>query len=171
MAIQKVMLSGFPWDERYRISDIDNVLTPALVVYPEIIASNVARTLDLLGGNADRWRAHIKTAKLAYTLRMLVEHGCRNLKCATTLELLVACCNGAADVLLAYPVVGGNARRVREIANQFPDVRISVLAENEEQVRQWQCSRIGIFLDINPGESHRSRTEPQRQSCQACARG
>jgi D-serine deaminase-like pyridoxal phosphate-dependent protein len=145
------MLSEFPWDERYRISDIDNVLTPALVLYPEVIASNIARTLDLLGGNADRWRAHIKTAKLAYTLRMLTERGCQNLKCATTLELLVACRNGAADVLLAYPVVGANARRVREIADQFPDVRISVLAENEEQVRQSQGSRIGVFLDINPG--------------------
>jgi D-serine deaminase-like pyridoxal phosphate-dependent protein len=151
MATQKVMLSEFPWDERYRISDIDNVLTPALVVYPEIIASNIVRTLHLLGGKADRWRAHIKTAKLAYTLRMLVEHGCRNLKCATTLELLVACRSDAADVLLAYPVVGGNARRVREIADQFADVRISVLVESEEQVRQWRGSRIGVFLDINPG--------------------
>jgi D-serine deaminase-like pyridoxal phosphate-dependent protein len=151
MAIQKTMLSEFPWDERYRILGVDNVLTPALVVYPEIIASNIGRTLDSLGGNADRWRPHIKTAKLAYTLHMLVERGCRNLKCSTTLELLVACRTGAADVLLAYPVVGANARRLREIADQFPDVRISVLVENEEQVRQWQGSRIGVFLDINPG--------------------
>ena len=87
----EVMLSRFPWDERYRVSDIDNVLTPALVVYPEIVESNIASTLHLLGGDANRWRAHIKTAKLAYTLRMLVERGVRNLKCATTLELLVAC--------------------------------------------------------------------------------
>jgi D-serine deaminase-like pyridoxal phosphate-dependent protein len=145
------MLSNFPWDERYRVSDTDNVLTPALVVYPEIIESNIAWTTHLLGGDADRWRAHIKTAKLAYTLRMLVERGCRNLKCATTLELLVACRSGAADVLLAYPVVGPSARRVHEIADQFPDVRISVLAENAEQVQQWQDSRIGVFLDINPG--------------------
>ena len=35
----EVTLSKFPWDERYRVSDIDNVLTPALVVYPEIIES------------------------------------------------------------------------------------------------------------------------------------
>jgi D-serine deaminase-like pyridoxal phosphate-dependent protein len=145
------MLSKFPWDERYHVSDIDNVLTPALVLYPEVIDSNIAQTLHLLGGNADRWRAHIKTAKLAYTVRMLVERGCRNLKCATTLELLVACSSGAADVLLAYPVVGANARRVREIVDQFPDIRISVLAENEEQVRQWQGIQVGVFLDINPG--------------------
>src|SRR5215467_4002700 len=162
MAAQKVMLGEFPWDERYRISDVTNVLTPALVVYPEIIESNIARTLHLLGGNADRWRAHIKTAKLAYTLRMLVERGCLNLKCATTLELLVACRSGAADVLLAYPVMGANARRVHEIANQFPDARISVLAENQEQVEQWRSGRVGVFLDINPG-MNRNGIEPAQR--------
>jgi D-serine deaminase-like pyridoxal phosphate-dependent protein len=122
-----------------------------LLLYPEIVASNIARTLDLLGGEADRWRVHIKTAKLGYTLRMLVERGVRNFKCATTLELLVACRSGAGDVLYAYPAVGANARRVSEIADQFPQVRISVLAENEEQVRQWRGSRVGVFLDMNPG--------------------
>jgi hypothetical protein len=39
---------------------------------------------------------------------------------------------------------------VREIAEEFPRVRISVLAENKEQVRQWHGSRIEFF-DINPG--------------------
>jgi len=151
MAAHKAMLSNFPSDERHRLRGIEDVLTPALIVYPEIVASNVARTLHLLGGDSDRWRPHIKTAKLAYTVRMLVERGVRNFKCATTLELLMACRNGAADVLLAYPVIGPNARRAREIANQFPQVGISVLAENEEQVRQWQGTTVGIFIDINPG--------------------
>jgi D-serine deaminase-like pyridoxal phosphate-dependent protein len=120
-------------------------------VYPEFLASNIEATLALLDGDADRWRVHIKTAKLGYTLRKLVERGIRNFKCATTLELLTACQHGAADVLQAYPSVGGNARRAREIAELFPHVRISVLAENEEQIRQWRGSRLGIFLDINPG--------------------
>lgn len=151
MPAHKFMLSEFPRDERHRVAGIEDVLTPALVIYPEIVASNIARTLHLLGGDPDRWRAHINTAKLAYTLRMLVERGIRNFKCATTLELLVACDSGVADVLLAYPVVGANARRVLEIANQFPRVRISVLVENEEQMRQWRGSSVDVFVDINPG--------------------
>ncbi len=151
MSSRKSMLSEFAWDQRYGVSGIEDVLTPALVVYPEIIASNLERTVELLGGDADRWRAHIKTAKTAYTLRMLVERGVRNFKCATTLELLVACQCGVADILLAYPSIGANGRRVREIAEQFPEVRVSALAENQEQVRQWRGSRVGIFLDINPG--------------------
>src|SRR5271170_3944808 len=149
--MQKTMISEFAWDPIYRVSDVDDVMTPALVVYPEVIASNIERTVSLLGGDANRLRVHIKTSKLGYTLRMMVERGIRTFKCATTLELLVACQCGAADVLLAYPSVGANARRVREIAEQFPQVRISVLAENEEQLRQWRGSRLGVFLDINPG--------------------
>src|ERR1700736_5069828 len=150
MATQS-MLSEFGWDQRYCVSGIEDVLTPALVMYPDIIAANIERTLELLAGDADRWRVHIKTAKLGHTLRMLVERGVRNFKCATTLELLVACRSGAADVLLAYPAMGANARRAQEIAQEFPNVRISVLAENDEQLQQWRASRVGIFLDINPG--------------------
>jgi D-serine deaminase-like pyridoxal phosphate-dependent protein len=170
MAAHKAMLSEFPWDERHRLTGIEDVLSPALVVYPEIVASNVARTLDLLGGDAKRWRAHIKTAKLAYTLRMLLERGVRNFKCATTLELLVACQSGAEDVLLAYPVIGPNAGRAREIANQFPRVRISVLAENEEQVRQWRGTTVGIFIDINPGMNRTGIEQGQKDKVLRIAR-
>lgn len=145
------MINGYPWDERYRVSSVDDVMTPALLLYPQVIASNIQSTIRILGGKADRWRTHIKTAKLAYSLRMLLEHGVRNFKCATTLELLTACENGAEDVLLAYPVMGANARRVREISEQFPEVGISVLVEDERQARQWKGSRVGTFLDINPG--------------------
>lgn len=151
MATQQPILGEFAWDSRYSVSDAENILTPALLVYPQMVAANIECTIKLLGGDADRWRAHIKTAKLGYTLRLMLERGIRNFKCATTLELLVACECGAADVLLAYPTVGANARRVREIAEQFPQVRISVLAENKDQIRQWSGSRIGIFVDINPG--------------------
>jgi D-serine deaminase-like pyridoxal phosphate-dependent protein len=148
---QKSMLPELSWNQRYALSSIEDVLTPALVLYPDQIAANIDCTLALLTGDANRWRVHIKTAKLAHTLRMLLDRGIRNFKCATTLELLVACRSGAADVLLAYPAMGANARRAQEIAQEFPNVRISVLAENDEQLQQWRASRVGIFLDINPG--------------------
>jgi D-serine deaminase-like pyridoxal phosphate-dependent protein len=145
------LLQEFPWHDRYRVPDLDNVVTPALALYPDAIASNIQCTLNLLGGNADRWRAHVKTAKLNYTLHLLLEKGVHNFKCATTLELVQACKSGATDVLVAYPVMAANARRLREIANQYPNTRISVLAENKDQIHQWRDSDVGIFLDINPG--------------------
>jgi D-serine deaminase-like pyridoxal phosphate-dependent protein len=145
------MVREFAWDDVYRMRSFEDVLTPALIVYPKVVASNIGRTIDLLDGDAGRWRAHIKTAKLEHTLRLLIERGVGNFKCATTLELRVACEAGAGDVLVAYPSMGANARRVAEIAIAFPGVRISVLAENEEQIQQWRGSRAGIFIDINPG--------------------
>jgi D-serine deaminase-like pyridoxal phosphate-dependent protein len=165
----KMMVTEYAWDPTYAVDSFDDILTPALLVYPDVIASNIDRTLHLLEGNADRWRVHIKTAKLAFTLKMLVARGVRNFKCATTLELLTACECGAADVLLAYPTVGANARRVREIAEQFPEIKISVLAENEDQIRQWQGSRLGIFIDINSGMNRTGIEENRGVDIQALA--
>src|SRR5271156_726145 len=151
MAAEKMMVKEFAWNPRYAISGIDEILTPALVLYPDVMARNIQRTIAILNGDASRWRPHIKTAKLAYTLRMFVEYGVRSFKCATTLELLVACRTGAQDVLVAYPLIGANARRVREISEEFPHVKISILTESAEQLAQWKGSRIGAFIDLNPG--------------------
>src|SRR5215470_7250874 len=151
MSNPTLMLSSFAWDERYRVNDLDDVLTPALAVYAEVIAHNIDQTIHLLDGKPDRWRAHIKTAKLSYTLRMLLGRGVRDFKCATTLELLSACQAGAKDILFAYPAMGANARRVREIAEQHPATTISALIESGDQLKLWRGSRVSIFIDINPG--------------------
>ncbi len=135
----------------YKIENVEALLTPALVIYPEIVENNIAATLRLLGGDANRWRPHLKTAKLGFIMRKLAEKGVVNAKCSTTVELAAACEAGMKDVLLAYAVVGANARRVRELAEKYPNVRISVLVENVEQIAAWSGSRIGIFVDVNPG--------------------
>ena len=46
----------------YRIVGVADVRTPALAIYPEIVDSNIAATLRLLGGDPNRWRPHVKTA-------------------------------------------------------------------------------------------------------------
>jgi D-serine deaminase-like pyridoxal phosphate-dependent protein len=81
----------------------------------------------------------------------MIGQGIHNFKCATTLELLTACQAGAADVLLALAVSGGNARRVTEIAEKFPKTRISVLVESAAQVAVWRGTRVGVFIDVNSG--------------------
>jgi len=135
----------------FRVAEVERMATPTLLIDRERVAQNVAATIRLLGGDANRWRPHVKTAKLEYTMRMLVESGVLHFKCATTLELRVACEAGARDVLVAYPLIGANANRVREVAQQHPGVCISVLAESRAQIEQWSQSAIGVFLDVNPG--------------------
>ena len=135
----------------YLIENASELLTPALAIYPDIVDSNIAATIRLLGGDANRWRPHVKTAKLGFIMRRMAERGVAQAKCSTTLELAAACEAGIPDVLLAYPVVGANAARVREIADQHRGARISVLVENPGQVEAWRGTRIGIFVDVNPG--------------------
>jgi D-serine deaminase-like pyridoxal phosphate-dependent protein len=121
------------------------------VVYSEIVDANIATTLRLLGGRAERWRPHVKTAKLAFTMSRLLERGVTRFKCATSLELLCACQAGADDVVVAYPVLGAGARRVRQIAERHAGVRISALVEAAEQIGPWAGGTVGLFVDINPG--------------------
>ncbi|HWZ34074.1 MAG TPA: alanine racemase [Bryobacteraceae bacterium] len=135
----------------YSIDAVESLLTPALAIYPEIVDSNIEATLRLLGGDVNRWRPHVKTAKLGFIMRRLAERGVVHAKCSTSVELAVACEAGIQDVVLAYPVVGANAARVRELAEQYSGARISVLVENATQIAAWKGSRLGIFIDVNPG--------------------
>jgi D-serine deaminase-like pyridoxal phosphate-dependent protein len=135
----------------YQIDGVEALLTPALAIYPEIVDRNIAATIRLLGGDANRWRPHLKTAKLGFTMRRVIEGGVTQAKVSTTAELAAACSSGMRDVLLAYPVVGANAARVREIAAENRQARVSVLVENVGQIAPWKSSQVGIFIDVNPG--------------------
>ena len=137
--------------DTYRIQDSDRVMTPALAIYPEIVDANIRTTLRMLGGDANRWRPHVKTTKLGSIMRRLVEHGIANFKCSTSLELATVCEAGASDVLLAYPVVGANASRIREVSERFPEVAVSALIEDRQHIEAWPGSRVGLFIDVNPG--------------------
>jgi D-serine deaminase-like pyridoxal phosphate-dependent protein len=62
-------------------------------------------------------------AKLQFIMHRLVQPGIGQAKCSTTVELRSACAARIKDVLLAYPVVGANAVRVRELAAENPETK------------------------------------------------
>jgi D-serine deaminase-like pyridoxal phosphate-dependent protein len=138
-------------ETNYKIRNMEDVMTPALAIYPEIIETNVDATVRILKGDINRWRPHAKTSKLTKVLQLLMRRGVKHFKCATTLELLRACEAGAGDVLVSYPLTGANAHRVRQIADTFPEVKISALVEVSHQIESWRGSRVSLFVDINPG--------------------
>ena len=125
--------------------------TPSLLIYTEMIEANITAALRMMNGDASRWRPHLKTAKLGYTMRRLVARGIKMAKCATTLELVAAIESGMEDVVVAFPLMGPNAARVREIAAAHPERRISTLVESVDQIDEWRASAVGVFVDLNPG--------------------
>lgn len=143
----------------YRVQNAQKLSTPALLIYSEMIDANIAASLRMMKGDAARWRPHLKTAKLGYTMRRLVERGVRASKCATTLELVTALDAGMDDVVLAFPVMGANAARVREIAAAHPDRKISALVEGADQLDEWRGSSVGVFVDLNSGMNRTGMAE------------
>lgn len=134
-----------------RITHIERITSPALVIDRDAVDGNIAATIRVLGGDASRWRPHLKTAKLLLTMRRIREAGVVQAKCATTLELETACHAGFEDLLLSYPVVGPSVAAVKAIAVRFPLVTISALVESAAMVAPWRGSPVGLFIDLNSG--------------------
>jgi len=135
---------------------LDRLMTPALVVYEDKVQANLARMLDYVGGDPDRWRVHLKTTKIAEVYAMLVAAGLRAFKCATVreaqcmLEVLAAASVKDADLLIAYPMQGPALLRAESLARRFGDTRISVLSEDPQHVRAIPGA-LDVFVDVNPG--------------------
>ena len=142
--------------QRYKLADYvfegaKEILTPALVIYPDLVNTNIQATIQRLGGVPDRWRPHVKTAKLAYVMKQFMNSGIRNFKAATTLELRILCELGARDVLLAYPATGYCRERVAQLAIQHPNTRVSFLVDSIEAALAWKNKAAGWFVDIDTG--------------------
>src|SRR6266404_5993163 len=99
----------------YKIENVAEVDSPALVVYPDRIAENIRRMIAITG-SADRLRPHIKTHKMSAIVRMQIEWGIRKCKCATLSEAEMAAGAGAADILLAHQPVGPKIAKLAALA-------------------------------------------------------
>ncbi|MCB0216690.1 MAG: alanine racemase [Chloroflexi bacterium] len=137
--------------------DLDGVPTPALLIDLDRVRANLARSLAIIGG-ADRWRPHVKTAKVAAVQQLMLEAGLRHFKCATTREarvLLDLARDGghSIDLLLAMALRGPNLARYAAIAAAHPGQRLSLLSEDPAHaaaVRGLDAG-LGLYLDLDPG--------------------
>src|SRR5882724_7152296 len=105
----------------YEIENVDDVPSPALLVYRDRVEQNVERMIAMAGG-PDRLRPHIKTHKTPELIRLQIDRGITKFKCSTIAEVEMAAMAGAKDVLLAYQPVGPNVDRFLILIGDFPDV-------------------------------------------------
>ncbi len=140
----------------YQINNADEVPSPALLVYPDRIESNIRKIIEVAGGT-DRLRPHVKTHKMSEIIRLQMKSGINKFKCATIAEAeMVARC-GAPDILLAIQPVGPNIERFFKLKKEFIESKISCIADNEEVIIQLSnmARQTGlethVWLDINNG--------------------
>ncbi len=150
-------------DTRYRIADTGDIITPALVVFHELLEENIGQMIAI-AGNASRLRPHCKTHKMRQVAELQLKHGITKHKAATFAEAEMLADAGVKDVFLAYNLVGPNIRRAVEFVQKYPDVTFSVTADHEEPITDLGRAMaavgqsIGVLLDVDTGQ-HRTGLE------------
>lgn len=140
----------------YTIADTSDLPTPALVVYPDLIRRNIAEMVRIAGSPV-RLRPHVKTHKTREAVRLLIEAGVTKHKCATLAEAEMLARGGAAEVLVAYSLVGPNPARLAALAAAFPGTRFAALIDHPSHADalsaafQGRGLTVGFFLDLNVG--------------------
>src|SRR5208282_3449910 len=105
-------------DACYRLQDTSEVFSPALLFYKELIVQNIELAVRMAGSPA-RLRPHAKTHKTREIIKLELQAGITKHKCATIAEAEMLASAGAADIFLAYNMVGPNCARLAELANKF----------------------------------------------------
>jgi D-serine deaminase-like pyridoxal phosphate-dependent protein len=138
----------------YNITNIEEVDSPAVLVFPELISQNIV-TAIAMAGDRSMLRPHVKTHKMAEVSRMLLKAGIQKFKCATIAEAEMLVIAGAKDILLAYQPTTVKAHRLAALAAANPDVIFGYLVDN----RQSASALVGLlagdnlraWIDLNVG--------------------
>ena len=140
----------------YTIENIDQLDTPALVVFPERVRENIRLAVEMVG-SPSRLRPHVKTHKSPDAARLMLAAGIAQFKCATIAEAEMLAIAGAQDVLLAYQPVGPKVVRLAELIRKYPDTLFSCLIDRYEaasaMARIFAAAglNVPVYLDLDLG--------------------
>jgi len=148
----------------YKIENIDQIDSPALVVYPDRIFGNIQEMIRV-AVDASRLQPHVKTYKMAEVVEMQMKQGISKFKCATVAEGEMLGKLGAEKVLLAYQSVGPKMNRLLKLTQKFPQTQFTALVDNKLTAKDLSAifddagQVLDVFLDLDVG-MHRTGIAP-----------
>jgi D-serine deaminase-like pyridoxal phosphate-dependent protein len=143
-------------DNWYRISNIDEIDSPSLVVYHERVISNIDTAKSFVS-DPGKLRPHVKTHKSGEVTKLLLEAGISKFKCATIAEAEMLALADAQDVLLAYQPVGPKIDRLIALIKKYPNTKFSCLIDAVDIAGSIHSKAnnsnltIPVFIDLNVG--------------------
>ncbi len=143
-----------PW---YQIMNVEEIPSPALLLFPDRVQSNIQGMLDMVDGDTKRLCPHVKTTKTEAIIRMMVRSGIKQFKCATIAEGETAIKAGAASVLLAIQPTTSNAKRWINLAKAHPDRDFGTIVDCKESIKSLsELSKqhritLKLWIDLNIG--------------------
>jgi D-serine deaminase-like pyridoxal phosphate-dependent protein len=157
----------------FQINSVDELDTPALVVYPDRVKTNIEAAKRMIG-DVSRLRPHVKTYKNKEVTQLMFDAGIKKFKCATIAEAeMLAMCE-APDVLLAYQPGGPKLKRFAKLITSYPNTRFSCLLDNMvsaieiSDVAVNNKIQLPVYIDLNVGQD-RTGITPGEKSLQLYA--
>ncbi|MFO0968038.1 MAG: D-TA family PLP-dependent enzyme [Gemmataceae bacterium] len=144
----------------YRLDNPDDVFSPGLLFFKDLIAANIQAMLRRVG-SAERLRPHVKTHKCPQVVRLEQAAGITKFKCATVAEAEMLALCGVRDALLSYPMVGPNCERVVAFLKKYPACKLSILGDHPAPLEKLSAlvakagGNVGVYLDLDVGQ-HRT---------------
>jgi D-serine deaminase-like pyridoxal phosphate-dependent protein len=140
----------------FEIKNINELDSPALVVFPDRVKHNIQLAIDMIG-DVNHLRPHIKTNKSKEVSQLMLNAGITKFKCATIAEAeMLAQCK-AVDVLLAYQPLGPKLNRFISLIKKYPATKFSCLTDNitaaddQSNVFSQNGLSVPVFIDLNIG--------------------
>ena len=150
-------------DARYKIADTSEIITPALLVYQELLENNLGHMISI-ARDPRRLRPHCKTHKMRRVTQLELSKGITRHKCATFAEAEMLAEAGVKDIFLAYNIVGANIGRAVRFRRQYPAGAFAVTADHPAPLAALAAAmhdagqEIDVLLDIDCGQ-HRTGVE------------
>ena len=140
----------------YNINNISTLDTPALVVFPSRVKSNILKITQSID-SIDRLRPHIKTHKSKEVCELLQNAGIQKFKCATIAETELLASVSAKDVLLAYQPAEVKLLRLIKIIQEYPATHFSCLVDSIFYAKEMATITsqndliLSVYVDLNLG--------------------
>jgi D-serine deaminase-like pyridoxal phosphate-dependent protein len=140
----------------YALRDTSNLVSPALIYYPDIILANTRRTIEMAGG-ADRLWPHVKSHKTGEMIRLQIDLGITRFKCATIAEAEMTAKAGGREIILAYPLVGPNVSRFLRLAADYGQVAFYAVGDDycQLEILSTEAAKMGmktnVLIDVDVG--------------------
>ena len=159
----------------YVLEGTENLISPAIVYYKDIILYNTKRVIEMAGGPGRLW-PHVKSHKSSAMIRMQMDLGINRFKCATISEAEMTADSGAGHIILAYPLIGPNVLRYIELTKAFPKTVFYAIADDLDSlsiladVACREGTVVNILIDVNMGMNRTGVSLDLLESfCESCA--
>lgn len=157
-------------NEWFSIDNINQLDSPALVVYPDRVKENIRMLVSMID-DVHRLRPHVKTNKSKEACQLMMEAGISKFKCATIAEAeMLALCT-AKEVLLAYQPVGPKLQRFAALIKAYPRTVFSCLIDQADTAKKIAAFfesiniRVPVYIDLNVG-MNRTGISPANEAIQ-----